>query len=234
MPLHKAAMGILDAAYSPEKSPGFDAGQRADLLPILTDDCPIERVCHITLVREKIKIGTTEATVDTLANMFKTLNLTELAGAHAGSPIVTFGALLTLSDSVYTQGVTLGNQLHGVSPTPYESPRIAFTDWTWKSSAGQMEKTLFREGLAGTSTLAITRVQSGADHYFEDPTMLLPGMRFPTSTALSRQGYQSLFLLLLFLTYALWSECQWPVISIDHPRHEKAVVTHWPSDTHHP
>ncbi len=80
-PLHKAAMGILDAAYSPEESPGFDAGQRADLLPITTGDYPIERVCRVTLAPvENTGIGFIDWTWKSSAGQTKKLYLLGRSG----------------------------------------------------------------------------------------------------------------------------------------------------------
>lgn len=137
-PPHKAALRILSAAYFPDNSPGFDAEQPADLLPT-NGDYPTERVQYTTLVMDEIKISTAAATIDILANTFKPLDLTKLAGADAGFQNVAFRALLTLNQSWYAQGVTLGNLLHSVSLALGESTRMAVIDWTRKSSAGQTD-----------------------------------------------------------------------------------------------
>ncbi|KAL8925785.1 MAG: hypothetical protein Q9208_003282 [Pyrenodesmia sp. 3 TL-2023] len=150
-PPHKAAMRILNAAYFPDNSPGFDAEQPADLLPT-NGDYPTERVQYTTLVMDDIKIGTTAATIDILADTFKPLDLTKLAGADAGFQNVAFGALLTLSQSWYAQGVTLGNLLHSVSLAPGESTRMAVIDWTRKSSAGQTDTIFEADDLANETS----------------------------------------------------------------------------------
>lgn len=137
-PPYKAALRILNANYFPENAPGFDADQPADLLPT-NGDYPTERVQYTTLVMDEIKLGTSTTPIDILADTFKPLDLIKLAGADAGFQNVAFGALLTMSQTWYAQGVTLGNLLHSVSLAPGESTRMAVIDWTRKSSAGQAD-----------------------------------------------------------------------------------------------
>ncbi|KAL8652637.1 MAG: hypothetical protein Q9210_002563 [Variospora velana] len=150
-PPHKAAMRILDAAYFPENSPGFDADQPADLLPT-NGDYPTERVQYTTLVMDEIKIDTATATINILADTFTPLDLIKIAGAEAGFQNIAFGALLTLTQSWYAQRVPLGNLLHSVSLAPGESTRMAVVDWTRKSSAGQADTIVEADELANETS----------------------------------------------------------------------------------
>ncbi|KAL8915062.1 MAG: hypothetical protein Q9171_000502 [Xanthocarpia ochracea] len=133
-----AAIRILNATYFPEKSPGFDADQPADLVPT-NRDYPTGRVQYITLVMDEIKIRSSVIPTNILADTFKPLGLIKLAGADAGFQNVAFGALLILSQTWYAQGVTLGNPLHSISLAPGGSTRMAVVNWTRKSSAGQTD-----------------------------------------------------------------------------------------------
>ena len=96
----KAATRILNAAYFPENAAGFNANQPEDLLPT-NGNYTTERVQYTTLVMDEIKVGTATATIDMLADSFKPLDLIKLAGADAGFQNVTFGALLTMTQSWY-------------------------------------------------------------------------------------------------------------------------------------
>src|SRR5690606_23414818 len=49
------------------------------------------------------------------------------------------GMLLTLNQSWFVQGVTLGHLLHSMALAAGESTRIAVVDWSRKTSAGQTE-----------------------------------------------------------------------------------------------
>jgi hypothetical protein len=49
------------------------------------------------------------------------------------------GALLTIAQSWYAQGVALGQLLHSTSLAPGESTRIAMMDWTRRTKAGSTE-----------------------------------------------------------------------------------------------
>jgi hypothetical protein len=87
---------------------------------------------------DEINIGN-QTKVDIASNDFAPLDLTKLALGDSGFQHIAYGALITMSQSWFAQGVSLGHLLHSVSLVPGESTRIAVVDWTRKSKAGETE-----------------------------------------------------------------------------------------------
>ena len=137
-PPYRAARSILNSVYFPENASGYDTEQPSDLLP-KNGEYPTERVQYTTLVMDEIKLSPNQTTVDVQSDTFKPIDVTKLATADPGFQNIAFGALITLGQSWYAQGVTLGHLLHSVSLAPGESTRVAVVDWTRKSKAGQTE-----------------------------------------------------------------------------------------------
>jgi hypothetical protein len=134
---YRAAQRMLNAVYFPENNPSFNADQPSDLLP-KNGEYPTERVHYTTLVMDEINLGS-QAKVDIASNDFAPLDLAKLALGDSGFQHIAYGALITMSQSWFAQGVSLGHLLHSVSLAPGESTRIAVVDWTRKSKAGQTE-----------------------------------------------------------------------------------------------
>lgn len=135
-PPHEAAVKILNRVYFPENDPAVDSEQPVDLLP-KNGEYPTEKVQYTTLVMDEI--GIDEGGIDIASSDFKPLDLVKLALEDTGFQKIAYGALITMTQSWFAQGVTLGHLLHSVSLAPGESTRIAMVDWTRKSRAGQTE-----------------------------------------------------------------------------------------------
>jgi hypothetical protein len=103
--------------------------QEADKLRPRLGDYPTERVYYSTLVLLQ---------ADEVANaapLVSPIPITPLASPDVGFGKPAVGALLTLSQSWYAQGVTLGHLLHSLALAPGESTRIAVIDWARRSRA---------------------------------------------------------------------------------------------------
>lgn len=137
-PPYRAARTILDTVYFPENAANLDLEQPADLLP-KNGEYPTERVQYTTLVMDEIRRAQAQQGIDISSDNFKPIDLAKLADADQGFQKIAFGALITMNQSWYAQGVTLGHLLHSVSLAPGESTRVAVVDWTRKSKAGQTE-----------------------------------------------------------------------------------------------
>ena len=137
-PPYRAAQRILNAVYFPENVPDFDPERPADLIP-RTGEYPTERVQYTTLLMDQIQMGERDTMTDITGPNFVPLDLAKLALGDAGFKKIAFGALLTMNQSWYAQGVTLGQLLHSTSLAPGESTRVAVIDWSRKSRAGETE-----------------------------------------------------------------------------------------------
>lgn len=135
-PPHRAAVKILNKVYFPENDSSVDPEQPSDLLP-KNGEYPTEKVQYTTLVMDEIKTG--PGGIDIASTAFKPISLAKLALDDTGFQNIAYGALITITQSFFAQGVTLGHLLHSVSLAPGESTRIAVVDWTRKSRAGQTE-----------------------------------------------------------------------------------------------
>lgn len=136
-PPYRAAFRLLNTLYFPENVPTYDPERPADLLP-KTGEYPTERVQYTTLLMDQIH-NDDEKITDIASKEFKPINIGVLATGDAGFKKIAFGALLTMNQSWYAQGVTLGQLLHSTALAPGESTRIAVVDWSRKSRAGETE-----------------------------------------------------------------------------------------------
>ncbi len=137
-PPYRAALRLLNEVYFPENSVEFDSERPPDLLP-KTGEYPTERVQYTILLMDEIQLGQGDALTDIASDNFQPLDLTKLSLGDTGFKKIAFGAFLTLNQSWYAQGVTLGQLLHSTSLAPGESTRIAVIDWSRKSRAGEIE-----------------------------------------------------------------------------------------------
>jgi len=136
-PPYRAASQLLNTLYFPENVPTYDPERPADLLP-KTGEYPTERVQYTTLLMDQIH-SEDEKITDIASKDFKPIDIGALAAGDAGFKKIAFGALLTMNQSWYAQGVTLGQLLHSTALAPGESTRIAVVDWSRKSRAGETE-----------------------------------------------------------------------------------------------
>jgi hypothetical protein len=116
---------------------------------------PTERVYYDTL----LMLGTTGG--ENLEALEGAISLSSEADATVlDKPAV--GALVTLSQSWFVQGVTLGHMLHSLALAPGEATRVAVVDWSRRTSAATSETIAETEQLdnAATHSRAISEVQN--------------------------------------------------------------------------
>ena len=141
------------------KAVGGDAAVELDtfaerLRPAM-GEYPTERVYYDTL----LMLGTTGG--EDLQALEGTISLTSEADATVlDKPAV--GALVTLSQSWFVQGITLGHMLHSLALAPGEATRVAVVDWSRRTSAATSETIAETEQLdnAATHSRAISEVQN--------------------------------------------------------------------------
>lgn len=132
-PPYHAARAILNAAYSPERNASFDPEAPPDLLP-KSGEYPTERVFYQTLVLDQI-----DSEPDKDIKQSGPIDIAPTLDASFGFESLGVGALLTISQSWYAQGVALGQLLHSTALAPGESTRIAMMDWSRRTKAGTTE-----------------------------------------------------------------------------------------------
>ncbi|WP_377641822.1 hypothetical protein [Oryzobacter terrae] len=134
-----AATALLRAAYFPEQAATVDPEAPGDLLPV-SGAFPTERVQYTTLVLDHLlRPDGAPPLVDVGSSDFQPIDIAPVAAPDFGFTTLGLGALLTLNQSWFMQGVTLGHLLHSMALAPGESTRIAVVDWSRRTSAGQTE-----------------------------------------------------------------------------------------------
>jgi len=138
-PPFRAAREILKRVFFPEQLEAFDAESPADLVP-KSGEFPTERVQYTSLVLDQIlRPDNAPALIDLAGPNFVPIDAAQVADANFGFNTLGLGMLLTLNQSWFMQGVTLGHLLHSMALAAGESTRIAVVDWSRKTSAGQTE-----------------------------------------------------------------------------------------------
>jgi len=159
-----AAKGILDSVFAPERAPGFDADAPADLLP-RSGDYPTERIFFRKLLIDATAPGAALAPLEDAAP----IDLASALAAPAGFPHMATGALLTFSQSWFSEGLTLGQLLHSTSLAPGESTRIAMIDWSRRTLAAATEEISETERLSSAldHNRSISEVTSATAQEFQ-------------------------------------------------------------------
>ena len=157
---------------SPSRTRSFDPERPADLVPS-SGDYPTERVQYQTVLMDATEEGAADL-VEVTSDAFAPIDLGALAGGDAGFSKVAFGALLTYTQSWFSQGVTLGQLLHSVALAPGESTRIAVVDWSRRSRAGETEviseedelanDTSHNRAISEVTNAVATEAQNGFSH----------------------------------------------------------------------
>jgi hypothetical protein len=155
-PPYLSAREILAEAFFPAQQVGFDREAPLDLLP-QTRVHPTERVFYTRLlidapVEREGELSPIEQ-ADALDVVPAILN-------PAGLQRLATGALLTFSQSWFSQGLTLGQLLHSMALAPGESTRVAMVDWTRRSRAATGETISETEDVSSeqTHTRALSEV----------------------------------------------------------------------------
>jgi hypothetical protein len=144
-----AARALLADAFFPDQAADFDPEAPRDLLP-RSGVYPTERVFYRTLMIDgpvtdaanALPIERLDDAIDILPGLL----------APTGFQQVMTGALLTFSQSWFSQGLTLGQLLHSTALAPGESTRLAVVDWSRRSSASTDEDVSESERLSNTQT----------------------------------------------------------------------------------
>jgi hypothetical protein len=171
-PPFRAAHALLQSLYFPESDRLFDPERPPDLVPS-TGEYPTERVQYQTLLMDAPANGVA-GLVSITSHDFVPLDLGALADGAPGFKSVAFGALLTYTQSWFSQGVTLGQLLHSVALAPGESTRIAVVDWTRRSRAGETDviseedelsnEAAHNRAISEVTNAVATEAQSGFSH----------------------------------------------------------------------
>ncbi|MEW6518368.1 MAG: hypothetical protein AB1461_03040 [Thermodesulfobacteriota bacterium] len=164
-PPYLAARAILNAGFFPEQTAQFDPEAPPELLP-RAGVYPTERVFFKKLVIDAVPEPVTGALPIKQA---EPLDLAAAQAAPAGFSRLATGALLTFSQSWFSQGLTLGSLLHSISLAPGESTRIAVIDWSRRSRAAASEDISESELLANSMShsRAISEVTNATASEFQ-------------------------------------------------------------------
>lgn len=140
---YTAANSIMIETLLPENTLSFDPESPPDLIP-KTGDYPTEKVYYTKVVideveddQKAIELGDSQVDLNFLLKKEK-----------VGFMKPAIGALITVEQSWYNQGVALGNLLHSLALAPAESTKIAVIDWSRRESGQQSEFTTQTEELA--------------------------------------------------------------------------------------
>ncbi|MGK9486325.1 hypothetical protein [Bacillus tropicus] len=128
-----AAHQILMNAYFPEMEICFNSEAPADLLP-KSGEYPTERVFYNTLTLDQVE---SEPRME--IEQSGPIDIAPTLDQSFGFKNIGIGALITMSQSWYAQGVALGQLLHSTALAPGESTRIAMLDWSRRTKAGTTE-----------------------------------------------------------------------------------------------
>jgi len=151
-PPYVAAVAIVQQVLLPENAPGFDPEAPADLIPT-SGDYPTEKVFYSSVVIDEIQDQPTQdlnAPVKIAAN------------DEFGFKTPAIGALITIEQCWYSEGVALGNLLHSLALAPGESTRIATIDWARQTRGQSAEEIAQSESLSNVTghNRAISEVTS--------------------------------------------------------------------------
>jgi hypothetical protein len=108
-PPYRAAQQILNQAFFPERDASFDSEAPVDLVP-KSGQFPTERAQYTVLLLDEIQRPDNAAPlIDLSSPNFQPIDLLPVTAADFGFRTIGNGALLTLNQSWFMQGVTLGS-----------------------------------------------------------------------------------------------------------------------------
>lgn len=148
-----AAQVILNVGIPELNQEGEEQG--SELVPRL-GEYPTERHYYRSVVIDQV---TPQETTDLTSA--GPIDIAPTVSSDFGFKAPAVGAMLTLAQSWFAQGVTLGNLLHSVALAPGESTRIAVMDWSRQTKASGQETIAESENLTNSTThnRAISEVQ---------------------------------------------------------------------------
>jgi hypothetical protein len=114
------------------------------------------------------------------------LDVGSLLATELGYRRPAIGAILTFTQSWYTEGVALGNLIHSVALGPGESTRIAMVDWSRRNRSAATEEIAETEALSAGLVAArgITEITTAVAH--ETQTGRSTANNFATATQQGR------------------------------------------------
>lgn len=167
-PPFRIAHAIFQKAFFPENEYDFDPEMPTDLLP-KTGEYPAEKAFFEHLMLDKIE-GNNNIK-DIQSPDFGSIDLVADKGQSEGFNKIGFGKFITVQQSWFVQGVTLGQLLHSTALAPGESTRIAVIDWSRNTSGSQQEGVSEEDRLSNTlqhnrainevTTAVATEIQEG-------------------------------------------------------------------------
>ncbi|MCP4361463.1 MAG: hypothetical protein GY796_25915, partial [Chloroflexi bacterium] len=143
-PPYVAAFNIVTSILTPEDTPEFDPEAPPDLIP-KSGEFPTEKVFYSTVVIDEIEGQDT-------VELSGQVDIAAIGAGDVGFTKPATGAIITMEQAWYAQGVALGNLLHSVALAPGESTKIAMVDWSRQTSASTDEDTSQVEALSSGST----------------------------------------------------------------------------------
>lgn len=148
---------VAQALVSEASGGDADAEEfHAEALRPKLGEYPTERVYYNTLVMLGLSAGGQSQPLT------GTLSLKPAVDEPAGFGQPAVGALVTLSQSWYAKGITLGQMLHSLALAPGEATRVAVIDWSRRTRATTSESIAESEQLDSASehSRSISEVQN--------------------------------------------------------------------------
>lgn len=146
-PPYRGAKDLLAEAFFPEQQLGYDHDAPADLLP-RSGNYPTERVFYRRLLIEAVPPDGQPTAIE---NLSEAIDIAPGLVEPRGFETFATGALLSFSQSWFSQGLTLGQLLHSTSLAPGESTRLAVVDWNRRQRSATSETVSESEQLASTT-----------------------------------------------------------------------------------
>lgn len=176
-PPRRVAQGLL--AESGEVASSSE--EEAEVLRPRLGEFPTERVYYNSLVM----LGM--AGNETQTALTGTISLQPAVNAPAGFGHPAVGALVTLSQSWYAKGITLGHMLHSLALAPGEATRIAVVDFSRRTRATVAETIEEAEALdtASEHSRAISEVQNAVASEMQEGGSMSSGWAKSTSSGSS-------------------------------------------------
>lgn len=169
---------VAHALMSQASGAGVDGEDvHAEALRPRLGEYPTERVYYDSLVMLGMAAGSGQEPLT------GTISLQPVVDDPAGFGQPAVGALVTLSQSWYAKGITLGHMLHSLALAPGEATRIAVIDWSRRTRASVSESIEEAEALDSASehSRAISEVQNAVANEMQSGGSMSSGWAKSTS-----------------------------------------------------
>jgi hypothetical protein len=161
-----------------------DADLLAEKLRPSMGEYPTERVYYDKLLMFG---GSSSQDLEPLSGR---ISLQPTVEAQTGSQQLVVGALLTMSQSWFAQGITLGHMIHSLALAPGEATRIVMVDWSRQDSGATSESIAESERLdnAANHSRAISEVQNAVASEMQHGESMSDGWAKSTSESSGAAG----------------------------------------------